>query len=180
MTPKTTPRLGQLLKDRREQLGYSRTRAAQLSGVKPSTIETWEGGRVAKPPIHDVFRLTRVLSISLDELERAVMRDEDDLVADDHQAARARGSYQAGNVAAFGAPLLARAITVLDWTDADAAAALNTSPERIQRLRDGEGELIMLEVLTLAAALAAFPAGRSETSAPEVADLLARLKSSRV
>lgn len=180
MTPKTTPRLGQLLKDRREQLGYSRTRAAQLSGVKATTLETWEVGRVAKPPIHDVLRLARVLSISLDELERAVMRDEDDLVADDDQAAGARGSYQAGNIAAFGAPLLTRAIMVLDWTDADAAAALNTSPERVERLRGGEEELSMLEVLTLTAVLAAFPAGRAEASQPAVADLLARLSDSRV
>lgn len=72
MTP-TRTRLGQLLKERREGLGYSRTRAAQLSGVTASSLEAWELGRVVKPPIHDVLRLARVLSISMEDLQRTVL-----------------------------------------------------------------------------------------------------------
>lgn len=72
MAPKST-RLGELLRARRTQRGYSRTRAAELSGINASSIEAWELGRVSKPPIHDVVKLARVLSIPMHELERAVM-----------------------------------------------------------------------------------------------------------
>jgi transcriptional regulator with XRE-family HTH domain len=76
VTPSRTP-LARLLKARRERLGYSRTRAARLSGINASSLEAWELGRVAKPPIHDVLRLARTLSISMDELERTVLADTD-------------------------------------------------------------------------------------------------------
>src|SRR4051794_39598228 len=53
--------LGDLLKRRRLALGFSRTRVGELSQINASTIEAWETGRVAKPPIHDVMRLARAL-----------------------------------------------------------------------------------------------------------------------
>ena len=78
--------LGRLLQSAREELGYSRTRAAELSGVNASTIEAWEVGRVLKPPFQDVVRLARVLSISMSELERCVMEEQDGEKPDDDSA----------------------------------------------------------------------------------------------
>lgn len=167
--------LGQLLKERREQLGYSRTRASQLSGVNASSIESWESGRVSKPPIHDVVRLARVLSISMSELERAVVHEEEAETFVDDLPGTPLDATAASNAAAFGAPLLARALAVLRWTDAEAASALGTSPARVARLRAGEEELSNLEVLTLTAVLAAFPGG-----APgDVDELRARVAGAR-
>lgn len=163
--------LGELLRRRRLQLGYSRTRAAELSGINASSIEAWEVGRVAKPPIHDVLRLARVLSIPTAELEEAVMgeREEDPSPPAPQQARTPSGAT----------PLLERAITVLDWSEEDAAGALNTSPERVVALRRGEGVLSVLEVMALIAVLAAFPSGSGGASEQEVQDLLAHLRHAR-
>jgi len=164
---RTTP-LGELLRRRRGELGYSRTRAAELSGINASTIEAWEMGRVGKPPIHDVLRLARTLSISTAELERAVMEES------------SPGSSASSGAAGSGAiPLLERALTLLGWSEADAAAALNTSAERVRALRRGEGELSVLEAMSLIAVLAAFPSGAGGASEQEVARLLAQLRGVR-
>lgn len=170
MTSRINP-LGRLLKERREQLGYSRTRASQLSGVNASSIESWESGRVSKPPIHDVVRLARVLSISMSELERAVVHEEEAELSEGPPAAPPDATA-ASNAAAFGAPLLARALAVLRWTDAEAASALGTSPARVTRLRTGEDELSNLEVLTLTAVLAAFPGGAQDAAGSDDVDKL--------
>src|SRR3954468_22086632 len=74
MSPGQTA-LGRLLQDRRESAGYSRTRVGELVGVKPGTIEGWELGRVARPPIHDVLRLAHFLEIGAEEIESAVFED---------------------------------------------------------------------------------------------------------
>src|ERR671932_681520 len=74
MGPQQTA-LGRLLQERRETAGYSRTRVGELVGIKPGTIEGWELGRVARPPIHDVLRLAHFLRISADEVESAVFAD---------------------------------------------------------------------------------------------------------
>ncbi|MGI8412228.1 MAG: helix-turn-helix domain-containing protein [Solirubrobacteraceae bacterium] len=172
--------LGQLLRNRREHLGYSRTRAAQLSGVNASSIEAWELGRVSKPPIHDVLRLARVLSIPIDELERSVLEEADIAGADGSGAAPAALPRERADVGLVGLPLFDRAVTLMCWSDADAASALNTSPERVAGLRRGDGELSVLEVLTLIAMTAAFPSGRGGASQSEVDDLLARLRGASV
>src|SRR3954449_12503981 len=78
MSPRQTA-LGRLLQERREAAGYSRTRAGELVGIKPGTIEGWELGRVARPPIHDVLRLARFLRISADEIQDAVFADAGDV-----------------------------------------------------------------------------------------------------
>ena len=164
--------LAELLKRRRLQLGYSRTRAAELSGINASSIEAWEIGRVAKPPIHDVLRLARVLSIPTVDLEQAVMgeREQENLSPPppEHAGAPSRAL-----------PLLERAFTVLAWSEEDAASALNTSPERLVALRRGDGELSVLEVMALIAVLAAFPSGAGGASGQEVEDLLAQLRGVR-
>src|SRR4051794_15018680 len=74
MMPRQTA-LGRLLQERREAAGYSRTRIGALVGIKPGTIEGWELGRVAKPPIHDVLRLAEFLRIPSDDIVRAVFED---------------------------------------------------------------------------------------------------------
>src|SRR5215210_5664618 len=132
---KSTP-LGRLLQQRRQQCGYSRTRAGELADLSPGTIESWEVGRVSKPPIHDVLRLARVLEIPTADLERAVLSDQP---APEVEPTPLPSS----------APLLDRAIALLDWSDRDAATALDTSPARIRALRRGDEDLSVLEVMTL-------------------------------
>jgi len=176
--------LGRLLQSAREELGYSRTRAAEMSGVNASTIEAWEVGRVLKPPFHDVVRLARVLSISMSELERCVIEEHDGEDADygsaesESESAGARDP-EARSATDVGLALLQRATEVLGWDDGMAAEALNTSRARIGRLRRGTDELSVLEVMTLVAMLAAFPSGRGGATRAEVDDLLARLRGPR-
>src|SRR5437762_1820628 len=67
--------LGKLLQERREAAGYSRARAGEFVGIKPGTIEGWELGRVARPPIHDVLRMAHFLQISPEEINSAVFED---------------------------------------------------------------------------------------------------------
>lgn len=158
---KPTP-LGRLLQRRREQLGYSRTRAGELADLRPSTIESWERGTVSKPAIHDVLRLARVLEIATADIERAVFPDES--AAEPQSVALPSG-----------APLLDRAIALLGWSERDAATALSTSLARIRALRRGEVDLSVLEVMTLTALVAAF---RGATTPEQVAEELARLRRS--
>ena len=167
--------LGQLLKNKREQLGYSRTRTAELTGINASSLEAWEVGRVAKPPLHDVIRLARVLSISMLDLERTVIAETDENLPRQQHADAA----DLPSLATIGLPLLARAMDSLRWNDQATASALNTSAARIARLRAGDDDLSPLEVMTLIAMLAAFPPQRGGATPLEVDDLLARLRNSR-
>jgi transcriptional regulator with XRE-family HTH domain len=143
--------LGELLRHRREELKFSRTRAAQLSGINASTIQAWEQGKVAKPPFQDVMRLARALSIPLQELERAAIQESVEPVP----ARSAQASASSAAMLAVGGPLLDRAMTVLDWDEAAAAAALGTTVERVGELRRGERHMDAAEMLTLTATLAA-------------------------
>lgn len=163
MTNASTP-LGRLLQERRRQRGYSRTRAGELTGLSPSTIESWELGRVSKPPIHDVLRLARTLEIPTADLERAVLAD--------RPAAEAEPTPLPSN-----APLLDQAMAVLGWSESDAAGTLNTSLPRIRALRRGDDDLSVLEVMTLTALVAAFRGAR-DISPEQVAETLARLRRS--
>ena len=74
MRPRQTA-LGRLLQERRESAGFSRTRIGELVGIKAGTIEGWELGRVARPPIHDVLRLSHFLRIPAEEIQRVVFDD---------------------------------------------------------------------------------------------------------
>jgi DNA-binding XRE family transcriptional regulator len=140
--------LGELLRHRREELKFSRTRAAQLSGINASTIQAWEQGKVAKPPFQDVMRLARALSIPLQELERVAIQES-------AEPAAATPTARTAAMLAVGGPLLDRAMTVLDWDEAAAAAALGTTVERVGELRRGERQMDAAEMLTLTATLAA-------------------------
>lgn len=168
--------LGALLKARRQQHGFSRTRVAQMTGIKPITLEGWEGGRVRKPPIHDVLRLARVLEIPTEELERVVRQDE---AASGAEGAAlpttASANTPEDEATPVGSLLLARAAELLEWSDDDAAAALNTTPERARRLREGDADVDVAEAMALIARLVAYLEERGQ-SAAEVSALLAQLR----
>lgn len=161
MAKPPTP-LGRLLQERRQQHRYSRTRVGELAGLNPSTIESWEMGKVGKPPIHDVLRLARVLEIPIEELEQAVLPQEPTASAQ-HQAL------------APDAPLLDQALVVLGWSESEAADALSTSTARVRALRRGEDQLSVLEVMTLTALIVA---SRGGATPEQVAQELARLRRS--
>jgi transcriptional regulator with XRE-family HTH domain len=71
----TPTNLGLLLKSRREAKRHSRAHIADALGIPAGTIEGWERGRVAKPPITDVFRLAEYLDIPLEEVRTATLQD---------------------------------------------------------------------------------------------------------
>lgn len=140
MPPRRT-HLASLFRERRESLGYSRLRLGELVGIKPATLEAWELGRVAKPPIHDVLRLARFLDIGLDEIESAVLAED------------ASPSYEPRRAEDGVVPLLGEAIRLLQWTDADAAVALHTTPGQIRAWRSGAETMPLPYVMTIAAIL---------------------------
>src|SRR5919109_2564672 len=115
--------LGRLLQERRTELGHSRPRVGAILGIPPGTIEGWELGRVAKPPLEDVLKLARFLGISPLEIEAAVLGG--DPSAEPPVADRPRGAV----------PLLEQAIDVFGWTDEQAAAALRVDADDVRRWR---------------------------------------------
>lgn len=172
MSPRQTA-LGRLLQDRRESAGYSRTRVAELVGIKPGTIEGWELGRVARPPIHDVLRLAHFLRIVADEIQQAVFEDagavpppEDVPAEPQRKKARRRGE---GAV-----PLLEAAFRLLGWPDeAVAAVALDTSPERIRLWRSGAERMEFADYMTLSSMIGVAAAEAMKGDDARIADLAA-------
>ena len=153
-----------LLQERREAMGYSRSRVAELVGIPPGTIEGWEIGRVAKPPLQDVLRLARFLNISPEEIDAAVLGPRH-ANADDGNESADRGR---------GAPLLEQAIALFGWSDEQVAAALQTSVSKVRAWRVGTVAVTLQELMTVAALLAveaATSAGR-EGSAKDIAAAL--------
>jgi transcriptional regulator with XRE-family HTH domain len=172
MSPQQTA-LGRLLQDRREAAGYSRTRAGALVGIKPGTIEGWELGRVARPPIHDVLRLARFLRISADDIQDAVFADAGDVgeagegAADDHRT-RSRGLRRGQGAV----PLLEAAFRLFRWEDELAAAdALNTTPDRIRGWRAGAEQMAFADYLTLTSMIGIAAAEAMKGDESRVADL---------
>jgi len=161
--------LGRLLQERREARGYSRTRVGQLVGIKPGTIEGWELGRVARPPIHDVLRLAHFLEIGTDELERAVFED-----TDGAPAPAALQSAPAHGGGGGGVPLLEAAFRLFGWPDdAAAAAALGTTPERVRAWRRGEEQMEFSEYLALTSMIGVAAAAAMKGDEARIADLTA-------
>lgn len=173
MNPRQTA-LGRLLQDRRESAGYSRTRIAELVGIKSGTIEGWELGRVARPPIHDVLRLAHFLGIAADEIQQAVFEDAGvaptpaDVPAQQERK-KARPRRQEGAV-----PLLEAAFRLLGWSNAeDAAEALDTSPERIRRWRSGAEQMEFADYMTLSSIIGVAAAEAMRGDDARIADLSA-------
>src|SRR5919106_5637033 len=166
--------LGRLLQDRRESAGYSRTRIGELVGIKPGTIEGWELGRVARPPIHDVLRLAHFLAIAPDEIQRAVFDDAGvaptaaDVPAEQERK-KVRRRRSEGAV-----PLLEAAFRLLGWaSDEDAAEALDTSPERIRRWRSGADRMEFADYMTLSSIIGVAAAEAMKGDDARIADLAA-------
>jgi transcriptional regulator with XRE-family HTH domain len=130
--------------------GYSRARVAEALGISAGTIEGWEIGRVAKPPLHDVLRLARFLSVPLDDLERAALADD----GGSDQPERGNAPSAASRVPGT-APLLEEAMRVLVWSEDDAADALQTTPEQIRTWRRRRTPMPLADVLALTALLGA-------------------------
>ena len=165
--------LGQLLQDRREAAGFSRTRIGELVGIKPGTIEGWELGRVARPPIHDVLRLAAFLRIPHDEIERAVFADAGDIPAleprEASQQASAKRPRHRGAV-----PLLEAAFRLLGWKDDRAAAeALSASPEQVRRWRSGAERMELADYVTLTSMIGVAAAEAMRRGDARIADLSA-------
>jgi transcriptional regulator with XRE-family HTH domain len=173
MSPRQTA-LGRLLQDRREAVGYSRTRAGALVGIKPGTIEGWELGRVAKPPIHDVLRLAHFLGISPDEIEAAVFEDagEAPVAADIASGKERKKSAPRRDQGAV--PLLDAAFRLFGWNDASAAAdALNTTADQVQRWRSGAERMEFADFLALTSMIGVAAAEAMRHEAVPTAELSA-------
>jgi transcriptional regulator with XRE-family HTH domain len=155
MSPRTP--LGRLLQARREALGYSRTRAGAILGIPAGTIEGWELGRVAKPPLHDVLKLARLLGISAVEIEAAALGA--------REATSGREPVPAGGAV----PLLEQAIEVFGWTEAQAAAALRTTGATVRAWRSGKATMTLPDVMAVAALLGLHAAGVAAPQTPTVA-----------
>jgi transcriptional regulator with XRE-family HTH domain len=172
--PPSQTALGQLLQARREALGYSRARVGELIGIKPGTIEGWELGRVTRPPIHDVLRLTRYLEIPATDIERAVFADAGDVPeraeVGHHEAAIAgRRRRPRGGV-----PLLEAAYRLFGWaSDADAAEALGATADQVQSWRTGTAQMAFSEYMVLASMIGVAAAASMNGDNARIADISA-------
>lgn len=170
--PPSQTALGQLLQARREALGYSRARVGELIGIKPGTIEGWELGRVTRPPIHDVLRLTRYLEIPATDIERAVFADAGEVperaaVSEDEGALAARRRRPRGGV-----PLLEAAYRLFGWaSDADAAEALGATADQVRGWRDGSAQMAFSEYMVLASMIGMAAAAAIDGDNSRIADL---------
>lgn len=166
--------LGRLLQDRRESAGYSRTRVGEFVAVKPGTIEGWELGRVARPPIHDVLRLAHFLGIPAEEIQRAVFEDagEAPTAAELPELPERK---KAGRRRAAGAvPLLEAAFGLFGWSDeTEAAEALGTAPDQVRRWRTGTEPMEFANYMTLSAMIGVAAAEAMKGDEARIADLAA-------
>jgi len=165
--------LGRLLQERRESAGFSRTRIGELVGIKAGTIEGWELGRVARPPIHDVLRLSHFLRIPADEIQRAVFDDAGEAPpaeesSDEEERKKARRRRSPGAV-----PLLEAAFRLLGWNEATAAEALSTSPEQVRAWRSGSEQMAFADYMTLTSMIGVAAAQAMKGGDARIADLAA-------
>ncbi|MGH3441887.1 MAG: helix-turn-helix domain-containing protein [Nitriliruptorales bacterium] len=168
MSPQQTA-FGMLLQDRREAAGYSRARVGALIGIKPGTIEGWELGRVARPPIHDVLRLAEFLKIPSDAVLQAVVEDAGEVpVPGEHPPEQeARGPRRRRPRGAV--PVLEAAFRLFAWeNDGEAADAIGTSRERVRAWRRGDEQMALADFFTLTSMIgaAAAEAMKGETDRP--------------
>ena len=166
--------LGRLLQERRESAGYSRTRIGELVGIKPGTIEGWELGRVARPPIHDVLRIAHFLRIPADEIQAAVFADAGDVSqandAHGEQERKKAGRRRRGEAV----PLLEAAFRLLGWKDETAAAkALGTTPEQVRAWRSGSEQMAFADYMTLTSMIGVAAAQAMKGGDARIADLAA-------
>lgn len=172
MRPRQTS-LGRLLQDSREDAGFSRTRIGDLVGIKAGTIEGWELGRVARPPIHDVLRLAHFLRIPPEEIQRAVFEDAGGAPAaadtqNEQESKKARRRRTPGAV-----PLLEAGFRLFGWSEQEAAEALETSPDRLRRWRSGAERMDFADYMTLSSIIGVAAAEAMKGDEARIADLTA-------
>jgi transcriptional regulator with XRE-family HTH domain len=173
MSPRQTA-LGRLLQDRREAAGYSRARLAELIGIKQGTIEGWELGRVAKPPIHDVLRLAYFLRVPAEEIQAAVFADPGEVTAPADPASADAGRKPLRRPAPGAVPLLEMAFRLFGWPgDAAAAEALGTSAARVRRWRSGAEGIELADYMTLTSMIGIAAAAAMKGDEARIADLSA-------
>ena len=172
MSPRQTA-LGRLLQERRDASGYSRTRVGEIVGVKPGTIEGWELGRVARPPIHDVLRLAHFLAIAPEDIQRAVF-DDAGAVPSAKEHAGEKEAKRSARRARGQVPLLEAAFRLFGWDgEDDAADALATSPEQIRAWRAGDEQMAFADYLTLTSMIGVAAAEAMKGDDARIADLAA-------
>jgi transcriptional regulator with XRE-family HTH domain len=143
--------LAKLLQEQRERAGYSRAKLGELLGISPGTIEGWELGRVARPPLHDVIRLAEFLRISHDDLLAAVTADGGGVPPQPDDSSRV-GRKIRPKKAPGAAPLLEASFRLFGWKDDhDAASAMNVSPHRVRQWRRGTEPMNVVDYLALTA-----------------------------
>jgi transcriptional regulator with XRE-family HTH domain len=173
MAPRQTA-LGRLLQQRRESAGYSRARVAELVGIKPGTIEGWELGRVARPPVHDVLRMAHFLGITADEISAAVFEDAGQVTQSAEQPERQERKKGPRRRNEGAVPLLEAAFRLFGWRDeADAAGALNSTPDQVARWRAGTESMAFADFLTLTSMIGVAAAEAMKGAEGEMADLSA-------
>jgi transcriptional regulator with XRE-family HTH domain len=173
MSPQQTA-LGRLLQDRRETAGYSRTRIGDLVGIKPGTIEGWELGRVARPPIHDVVRLAHFLEIPADEIQRAVFTDAGEAPSPEDHPGEKEGRKVGARRRPGAVPLLEAAFRLFGWADdTEAAETLGTSAERVRAWRSGAEQMAFADYLTLTSMIGVAAAEAMKGDEARIADLSA-------
>ena len=173
MSPRQTA-LGRLLQDHRESAGYSRTRIGELVGVKPGTIEGWELGRVARPPIHDVLRLSHFLEIPSEEIQQAVFEDAGAVPVAEPSSTEAKRAKTGGRPRRGAVPLLEAAFRLFGWPNESAAAeALGTSSERVRLWRTGAEQMAFADYLTLTSMIGVAAAEAMKGDDARIADLSA-------
>lgn len=67
--------LGQLIRERREELGLSQSRLASRAGISTAQISRLESGERADPGFEAIVRLADALDTSLDDLARPIRGD---------------------------------------------------------------------------------------------------------
>lgn len=142
--------LARLLQERREAAGYSRARLGKIVGISAGTIEGWELGRVGRPPFHEVLRIASFLRIPLEDIQRAVFADAGTIPnPEEHPGEPER--KKAGRKKRLGAlPLLEAAYRLSGWSsDEDAAAALATTADQVQRWRRGTERMDVADYMAL-------------------------------
>jgi transcriptional regulator with XRE-family HTH domain len=164
--------LGRLLQQRREAAGYSRARLGELVGIKPGTIEGWELGRVTRPPIHDVLRMAHFLGIPPEEITSAVFDDAGAVArpADQPEVQARRIGRKRPSEGAV--PLLEIGFRLFGWEDeAQAARALNSTPDRVRRWRSGAETMAFADFLTLTSMIGVAAAEAIRGGDARIADL---------
>jgi transcriptional regulator with XRE-family HTH domain len=163
-----------LLQERREAAGYSRARVGELVGIKAGTIEGWELGRVARPPIHDVLRMAHFLGISADEITAAVFEDAGDVSATVDQPVQKERKKGRKRPPEGAVRLLEVAFPLFGWKDeAEAAVALNSTPDQVGRWRSGAEAMAFADFLTLTSMIGVAAAEAMKGGDARIADISA-------